>query len=184
MQAARKASTPAERSRLNRKCSDVIVLAERLKANAKAAAAGSRPLVPESTRPLTTAEKTIILRASRLHGNIFPPWESAPDPSVFSGPAPNQDGSGSLFTDPAPFSLSAEQQTIFAGWQRPSEMLSAGEAGDDPESTAVEATEIDLAQDLATDCSVVASLCAAVRHLGPSKSSVRSAIDPKPQYPF
>ncbi|KAK0753490.1 hypothetical protein B0T18DRAFT_452423 [Schizothecium vesticola] len=180
MQAARKASTPAERSRLNRKCSDVVVLAERLKANAKAAAAGSRPLVPESTRPLTTAEKTIILRTSRLHGNIFPPWESAPDPSVFSRPAPNQDGSGSLFTDPAPFSLSAEQQTIFAGWQRPSEMLSAGEAGDDPESTAVEATEVDLAQDLATDCSVVASLCAAVRHLGPSKSSLLPSL----MYPF
>lgn len=175
MQAARKASTPAERSRLNRKCSDLIVLAERLKANAKAAAAGSRPLVPESTRPLTTAEKTIVLRASRLHGNIFPPWESAPDASVFSGPAPSPDGSGGLFTDPAPFSLSAEQQTIFAGWQRPSEMLAPG---DDSEATAVEATEIDLAQDLATDCSVVASLCAAVRHLGPSRSSVRSAIRP------
>ncbi|KAK1835070.1 hypothetical protein QBC39DRAFT_419504 [Podospora conica] len=178
MQAARKAATPAERSRLNRKCSHLIALGERLKANAKAAAAGSRPLVPESTRPLTTAEKTIILRASRLHGNIFPPWESAPDPSVFSAPAPDADAD--VFTDPAPFSLSAEQQTIFAGWQRPAEMLPAGEAGDDPESTAVEATEIDLAQDLATDCSVVASLCAAVRHLGPSRSSLLPSL----MYPF
>jgi hypothetical protein len=32
--------------------------------------------------------------------------------------------------------------------------------------------EMDPAQDLATDCSVVASLCAAARHLGPTKDSV------------
>ena len=35
------------------------------------------------------------------------------------------------------------------------------------------AAEIDLAQDLATDCSVVASLCAAVRHFRPTEGSVR-----------
>lgn len=34
--------------------------------------------------------------------------------------------------------------------------------------------EMDLAQDLATDCSVVASLCAAARHLGPTRDSVSS----------
>jgi hypothetical protein len=83
MQAAQRATTPAERARLGRKCSEVLALGERLKANAKAAAVASRSRAPESTRPLTTAEKTIILRASRLHGNVFPPWESAPDPTVF-----------------------------------------------------------------------------------------------------
>lgn len=35
--------------------------------------------------------------------------------------------------------------------------------------------EMDLAQDLATDCSVVASLCAAARHFGPTKGSVSSS---------
>lgn len=84
MQAARKAATATERGRLSRKCKDVIALGERLKANAKAAAATSRPPVPESTRPLTTVEKTIVLRASRLHGNVFPPWETAPGPATFS----------------------------------------------------------------------------------------------------
>jgi hypothetical protein len=80
MQAAVKAKTPAERSRLKRKCAELIALGERLKANAKAAAAASRPPVPESTRTLTTSEKTILLKASHLHGNVFPPWDSAKAP--------------------------------------------------------------------------------------------------------
>jgi len=83
MQAAQNATTPAERARLGRKCSEVLALGERLKANATASTAASRPSVPESTRSLTTNEKTIILRASRLHGNVFPPWDSAPDPASF-----------------------------------------------------------------------------------------------------
>lgn len=84
MQAAGKAKTPADRSRLRRKFAELAGLGERLKANAEAAAAASRPPLPESTRTLTTAEKTIILKASRLHGNVFPPWESAPGPESFS----------------------------------------------------------------------------------------------------
>lgn len=91
MQAARNASTAAERARLSRRCNDVIALGERIKANQRAAVASSRPPVPESTRPLSTLEKTIILRASRLHGNIFPPWESPPDPTVFSDLGPGGD---------------------------------------------------------------------------------------------
>lgn len=85
MQAAGRAKTPAERSRLRHKFAELAGLGERLKANAEAAAAASRPPIPESTRTLTTAEKTIILRASRLHGNVFLPWESAPDPGSLSG---------------------------------------------------------------------------------------------------
>jgi calpain-7 len=87
MQAAQRATTPAERARFTRKCSEILALGERLKANAKAATAASQAPVPESTRPLTTSEKTIILRASRLHGNVFPPWDSAPDAAAFdAGP--------------------------------------------------------------------------------------------------
>lgn len=39
--------------------------------------------------------------------------------------------------------------------------------------------EMDLAQDLATDCSVVASLCAAARHFGPPKASVSASCGPR-----
>lgn len=46
------------------------------------------------------------------------------------------------------------------------------ERGADVFMTATES--IDLGQDLATDCSVVASLCAAVRQFGPRTGSVRA----------
>ncbi|KAL2024463.1 hypothetical protein VTK56DRAFT_8274 [Thermocarpiscus australiensis] len=162
MQAAAKAKTPADRSRLSRKFEDLVGLGERLKANARAAAASSRPPVPESTRMLTTAEKAILLKASRLHGNLFPPWESAPGPEGFSG------SPGDAYIDPSSYSLSAEQQAIFAGWRRPAELA----PGVGPEQFMTAKSELDLAQDLATDCSVVASLCAAARHFGPMKGSV------------
>lgn len=85
MQAAGEAKTPEDRKRLRRKCAELIALGERFKASAKgSAAAASRRPVPESTRPLTTAEKTIVLKASRLHGNVFPPWASVPGPETFS----------------------------------------------------------------------------------------------------
>ena len=83
MRAAETAKTPAERVRLGRRCRELIALGERLKANAG-------PPVPESTRPLTRSEEAIILRASRLHGNLFPPWESAPDPAVFTATSPGE----------------------------------------------------------------------------------------------
>ena len=84
MRAAEKAATPKDRNRLQRKCSDLIALGERLKANAKSAATSARPPVPESTRTLTIAEKTLILKSSKLHGNIFPPWEKIPGPDEFA----------------------------------------------------------------------------------------------------
>jgi len=74
-------------------------------------------------------------------------------------------------SDPSPFSLSAEQQAIFVGWRRPAEISQPASGGGD---LAVDPPEIDLAQDLATDCSVVASLCAAVRHFRPTEGSVSS----------
>jgi hypothetical protein len=84
MQAAVNAKAPEDRKRLRRKCADLIALGERLKTGARAPDAVSRRPVPESARPLTTAEKTVVLRASRLHGHVFPPWESAPAPESFA----------------------------------------------------------------------------------------------------
>ncbi|KAK4224750.1 hypothetical protein QBC38DRAFT_287409 [Podospora fimiseda] len=180
MQAAAKAKAPADRSRLSRKCAELIGLGERLKANARNAAAASRLPVPESTRILTTAEKTIILRASRLHGNIFPPWDSDPDPKSFTDLGVD----GDAYIDPSEFSLSPEQEVIFDGWKRPSELVPRGddrlEESQDPDHFMIARNEIDLAQDLATDCSVVASLCAAARHFSSTKGSLLSTLI----YPF
>ncbi|KAK4106425.1 cysteine proteinase [Parathielavia hyrcaniae] len=178
MQAAGKAKTAEDRKRLRKKCVELIGLGERLKASAKGIDAASRPPVPQSTRPLTTAEKTILLKASRLHGHLFPPWESAPGSESFSSAS----GPEGQYVDPSPFSLSEEQQAIFAGWRRPSELAGVKDGGE-PEAVDQLMTaqaEMDLAQDLATDCSVVASLCAAARHVGPTKGSLVESL----MYPF
>ena len=80
MEAVQKASTPAERTRLGRKCGDMLDLAEKL----KSLLLNREPPGPKSTRQLSTAEKTIILRSSKIHGKVFPPWEAAPEPSAFA----------------------------------------------------------------------------------------------------
>ncbi|KAL2271572.1 hypothetical protein VTJ83DRAFT_943 [Remersonia thermophila] len=177
MKAASAAKTAEDRRRLGRKCKELIELGERLKARTKGTTpdAVAQRSVPESARPLTTAEKTIILKASRLHGHVFPPWDSAPTPEIFL------DTDGTPYADPAPFSLSAEQKAMVAGWLRPTELMSvAGEPDEVLEQLMTAQAELDLAQDLATDCSVVASLCAAARHFGPTKDSLLAPL----MYPF
>lgn len=83
-------------------------------------------------------------------------------------------------SDPSPFSLSAEQRAIFAGWRRPAELVEGKEGEKGREGilkqlmTARE--EMDFAQDLTTDCSVVASLCGAARHFASAKGSVSSLL--------
>lgn len=93
MKAVKEASTAAEKSRLKRKCQELIARAEGLKTPAstlapakalsKAPSKAPKPRGPRQTRDLSTAEKTILLRSSKLHGSIFPPWEADPDPAVF-----------------------------------------------------------------------------------------------------
>lgn len=64
---------------------------------------------------------------------------------------------------------------IFAGWKRPLELVAQrgnSDTGTAPDRLMVAAADCDFVQDITTDCSVVASLCAAVRHLGPDKDSV------------
>ena len=69
-----------------------------------------------------------------------------------------------VIRDDTSFSLSADQREIFAGWKRPVEIMPEVQDGNPelPLATFMSADgECDLAQDLATDCSVVASLAAA-----------------------
>ena len=84
-----------------------------------------------------------------------------------------------VIRDDTSFSLSADQREIFAGWKRPVEIMPEVQDGNPelPLATFMSADgECDLAQDLATDCSVVASLAAAMRHLSPQKSSVGTNV--------
>jgi calpain-7 len=63
--------------------------------------------------------------------------------------------------DSADLKLSEAQREIFAGWRRPNESsysYNHEHSGDEASMIAVD--DIDLVQDITTDCSVVASLCA------------------------
>ncbi|KLU83507.1 calpain-7 [Magnaporthiopsis poae ATCC 64411] len=207
MKAVKEASSPAEKNRLKRRCEEVIVFAERLKGPLQApglepaarrgsattaslsaapgspAACSALPQGPAQSRQLPTSEKAILLRSSRLHGNIFPPWDAPPSEDSFRrSPA---DGNA-LYSDPSHFTLSQRQQDIFAGWKRPSDMFSPpggasrGILGRLPSTLMHPATESDLVQDITTDCSVVASLCASMKHLNSREKPLLASL----MYPF
>ncbi|KAK5135009.1 hypothetical protein LTR08_005669 [Meristemomyces frigidus] len=116
---------------------------------------------PQSARALSKSEQILLLRAGYLNGFKFPPWSSPPHSSEFD----LGDGEG-LFEDEAEFSLSEFQEDVLEGWKRPAEALPPPTwfPGDRINlGPGMEfARKIDLVQDAATDCSVVASLCAAV----------------------
>ncbi|KAK6601605.1 PALB protein [Botrytis cinerea] len=126
---------------------------------------------PVSERTLSKHEEIILLEGSRLHGFIFPRWTSEPDDTIFEA---------SLYTDPADLKLSGDQIETFAGWKRPyerddvpSQMLK------DVETTDIlmnASKDIDLVQDITTDCSVVASLCAGTARAGKGHSKVLDTI--------
>ncbi|KAI0165806.1 PALB protein [Xylariaceae sp. FL1272] len=173
MKAVHESQTPQDKARLKKKCEQLIQTAEKLKKSARStdsvADIERRLKLPPQVRKIPTSEKNILYRSSRLHGNTFPPWESDPEPDSFRG---------DLFSDPSLFTLSSKQQAVFAGWKRPNEIIRAKseplqalggndlEAGDD----------YDLVQDITTDCSVVASLCASMRHLRPGSNSILPAL--------
>ncbi|KAJ5325371.1 Peptidase C2 [Penicillium brevicompactum] len=153
-----------EKKQLDSKCKELIIKAEKIKSAAdwKAAACAGpqkafalRP--PASTRKLTTREEIIILEGAKLHGYIFPPWTRAPqrDEFVWEGPP---------FTDAPDLHLSDVQKDIFAGWKRPQELLQTSKllnsVHDEKNPTMSASGPTDLVQDVLTDCSVVASLCA------------------------
>lgn len=90
---------------------------------------------------LTNREKIIVLRSSKIHGCVFPPWKCSPHSTEFENP----------WQDETDFRLSKEQKEVFDGWRRCSEQ---------GEVSITRSEKVDLVQDIATDCSVVASLCA------------------------
>ncbi|KAH7038042.1 PALB protein [Microdochium trichocladiopsis] len=173
MQAASQASSPAEKSRLKQKCSEMIKMAEGLKGTPAAVdnvrIVEQRLQMPRMVRDIPTKEKNILYRGSRLHGNIFPPWENDPASGEFEGHS---------FIDPSVYSLSDRQQTIFGGWKRPLELIAKdGEAEANTITTHMmePQDDYDLVQDVTTDCSVVASLCASMRHLQSGPKSILPA---------
>lgn len=179
-----------EKARLRKKVQLMLSKAEDLKKTRQAvgvvAAIENRFKVPPQTRQIPTNEKNILLRSSRLHGNVFPPWDSEPDPKEFTGDP---------FSDASEFSLSAVQLGVFAGWKRPQEILGQDNRSINGQSNSFTISfthrrretialkpqhDYDLVQDITTDCSVVASLCAGMRHLCPGPQSILPAL----MFPF
>ncbi|ERT00718.1 hypothetical protein HMPREF1624_01950 [Sporothrix schenckii ATCC 58251] len=238
MKAVQEASTPAERTRLKKKCRELMAYGESLKtaqaAPVEAALSslsleskpekpnptsppGPQPQTPAqvsssidttakttgslvpgrsmyasgrtapiSTRDLPKREKIVLLRASKLHGSVFPPWDGTPSNDTFKLASP----ADVLYEDNTTFSMSSQQNEIFTGWKRPVELFSEPAAADGKADDTLltdrfmlAKDEPDLVQDITTDCSVVASLCAMTKyaddHGGPSAllASIMSPFD-------
>ena len=111
---------------------------------------------PVSKRELTTREKILVLEGSRLQGSIFPPWSTSPAPSEFFD--------ATIYQDETYFHLSRDQSEVMCGWRRLHNIIQqVSTLTDEPGNARPIGTGIlDLVQDITTDCSVVASLCAIV----------------------
>ncbi|KAJ6000426.1 hypothetical protein N7481_000835, partial [Penicillium waksmanii] len=160
MRALRLAS-PNDKKNLDSKCKELITRAEAIKSAtdwrsaAQPKAATPKLRLPTSTRKLTTREEIIILEGAKLNGFIFPPWSRPPAPTEFVAYDENVH-----FTDTPDLHLSQCQRDIFAGWKRPADLLLASEQLNGAEPVMSVTGMTDLVQDVLTDCSVVASLCA------------------------
>ncbi|GAB7363312.1 hypothetical protein MBLNU230_g3593t1 [Neophaeotheca triangularis] len=174
MQALKLATNPTQKQQQSTRVSKLLAEAERIKHsdewrlssthenNEDSLSATVRELKePLSSRELSKAEQIIIYKASYLNRFTFPPWTKPPDPSEFE-----LEESGELYTDDAIFHLSDFQAQVFDGFKRPKDALPPPAwfpANDDalgPSMSAVRS--VDVVQDAATDCSVVASLCAGI----------------------
>ncbi|KAF4341484.1 calpain-like protease palBory [Fusarium beomiforme] len=152
MRAAGEASNKKDATRLRLKCQQLITHAEKLKAE------------------LTQTPK-VLLRTSKLHSNLFPPWTKEPSDQEFQllpGEEP--------FIDNATFTLSPRQTATFGGWKRPRDLHAHVEADDEVFMNS--SSGCDLVQDVTTDCSVVASLCAAMKILTGRKLILSSILHP------
>jgi hypothetical protein len=82
MKAAAEARSSSDRARLRRKCEELITYAEKL----KVAQLRGRPSTDQThcqMRLIPPSEEAIILQSSRLHGSVFPPWQSEPGQDRF-----------------------------------------------------------------------------------------------------
>jgi calpain-7 len=92
MKAIKLASSAAERDKLKAKCMRVLARAEEIKQMKNwslpvnqdgMVTRGRRLKTPSSLRALSTREEVILLESSKLHGFIFPPWQSDPTEEFF-----------------------------------------------------------------------------------------------------
>ena len=126
---------------------------------------------PKTCREISRAEDVLLWRGSALRNGPFPPWKGE------SGKFPGESDftQGSPFVDNTDLNLSAQQLKILSGWQRPHDalppphLLNEHGRGSPLMRPAI---PTDLVQDAATDCSVVASMCAGMARVEKGFSSL------------
>ncbi|KAL1601833.1 cysteine protease [Paraconiothyrium brasiliense] len=111
---------------------------------------------PISSRKRTTKEEIILLKASLVNGVKCPPWDKIPSANEFGMNGPEH------YTEPRDLTLSSQQQQHFKAWTRAKDAVSQRSSGSAGTPVMSSPRPIDLVQDAATDCSVVASLCAGI----------------------
>ena len=153
---------------------------------------------PQSQRKLPTSEQVLLLKAGYLNGFKFPPWTTPPEPSEFELREGEElflyvslihlrfrivstDGLSSRDMPELP--LSEFQEEVFDAWKRPSDALPPprwfSKERTDLGPIMAHSREIDLVQDAATDCSVVASMCAGIARVEKGHGSIlRNIIHP------
>ncbi|KAF5856093.1 cysteine protease [Aspergillus alliaceus] len=190
MKALRLATVQKDKHALDAKCKEWLTTAESIKESKNWQAAAHRhdkvvpePQLPVSTRKLTTREEIILLEGAKLNGFIFPPWSNPPSPTEFK-----QLVEEPLFTDKPDLHLSHLQRRVFDGWKRPAELLLKDAEDVNLVPVMSVSGKSDLVQDMLTDCSVVASLCATTSmlergqclHLLPMIYPSRESSQPSP----
>lgn len=192
MKALKLADNASDRKRIDGKCKELLSRAERMKrarpqagtvtphdAPSSITQRSSKPGPPMSIRELSTREKIILLEGGKLNGFVFKAWEGPPNPDEFAF----NDGD-ELFLDEPALPLSDLQLDSFAGWKRPQQALASLQVGINGKSemnmpTMVKGpVNVDLVQDMTSDCSVVASLCAGTARAerGHGKVSVETLL--------
>lgn len=190
MKALTLADNASDRKRIDGKCKELLSRAESMKrarphagtvtphgAPSAVTQRPSNPGPPTSIRALSTREKIILLEGGKLNGFVFRAWEGPPNPDEFDF----KDGD-ELFLDEPALPLSDVQLDSFAGWERPQQALAPLQVGFSRKSetnipTMVKGpVKVDLVQDMTSDCSVVASLCAGTARAerGHGKVSVKT----------
>lgn len=171
---------PSDRKRIDSRCKELLAKAENLKQSQDASPRPVRKTqvfkLPTSTRKLTTRENIIILEGSKLNGFVFKPWRDVPASDEF-----RLNDDGIPFTDATPLPLSPGQLESFDGWKRPQDALASLKVSPTGELLPAEAVmhipeAMDLVQDMTSDCSVVASLCAGTSRIERGHSMVRKCF--------
>ena len=194
MRALKLAKDPTEKSQLSKRVQQLLDEADRIKTDpnwkqvlrashtspngttaSKQTSSGRALKEPVSSRTLPKSEQILLLKASLLNGFKFPPWDTPPAAKEF---ALGEDGE--LYVDGTDLSLSKFQRDVFDGWRRPAEALPPPAWYSEDRSHLGPhmgfSRKIDIVQDAATDCSVVASLCAGVARAERGHAKILRAV--------